>query len=136
MPFGVVNSISVYYRAVRPDHDAHSGGAFLIRAFRGAVGHGNRFIDVTQKITRQAYFVPPFLQIFGRAERNAENDRIFVCKILGSSTEPVGLLRSIIAERAWIKPQHDVFTRMIRQTYIHPILIGQRKGWRHASDFR
>ena len=136
MPFGVVNGISVDYLAVRPDHDAHSGGAFLIRAFRGAVGHGDRFIDVTQKITRQAYFVPPFLQIFGRAERNAENDRIFVCKILGSSTEPVGLLRSIIAERAWIEPQHDLFASVIRQAHILPVLIGQCESRWHASDFR
>ena len=136
MSFGVVNSISVDYLAVRPDHDAHSGGAFLIRAFRGAVGHGDRFIDVTQKITRQAYFVPPFLQIFGRAERNAENDRIFVCKILGSSTEPVSLLRSIIAERAWIEPQHNMLPGVVRQADTLPVLVGQSKSRRHAPDFR
>lgn len=136
MPFGIVHGIGVYDLAIRPDHDPDTGGFFLIGVFRGTISNGDGFIDVTQKFAWKTDFLAPFLQIFRRAEGDPQNDGVFIGKFLGSSTEPVGLLCSIIAERAWIEPQHDVFAGVIRQAHILPVLIGQRESRRHASDFR
>ena len=124
MPFSIVHSVGINNLAIRTDHDPNTGRFFLIGAFSGAVSNSDRFIDVAQKFAWQADFVPPFLQIFRRAEGDPQNDGVFIGKILGSSTEPVRLLASIIAECTWIEPQHNVLSRVIRQTYIHPILIG------------
>jgi hypothetical protein len=55
---------------------------------------------------------------------------------LGSITEPIGLLGSIIPEGAGIKPDQDVFARVIREANVLPILIGKGKGRRDAADFR
>lgn len=136
MPFSIVHSVGINNLAIRTDHDPNTRRFFLIGAFSGAVSNSDRFIDVAQKFAWQAYFLAPFLQIFRRAEGDPQNDGVFIGKILGSSTEPVGLLCSIIAERAWIEPQHDVFASVIRQAHVLPVLIGQCESRWHASDFR
>jgi hypothetical protein len=136
MPFGIVHGIGVCDLAVRPDHDSDAGRFFLIGTFGSAVGNGDGFIDVAKQFAWKTYFLAPFLQVFRRAEGDPQNDGVFIGKFLGSSTEPIGLLSSIIAERAWIEPQHDVFASVIRQAHILPVLIGQRESRRHASDFR
>jgi hypothetical protein len=55
---------------------------------------------------------------------------------LGSITEPGDLLCSIVAERAWIEPQHNMLPGVVRQADTLPILVRQSKSRRHASDFR
>ena len=136
MPFGIVHGIGIRNLTVGTDHDPDTGRFFLISVFCGTISDGDRLIDVAQKFAWKAYFLAPFLQIFRRAEGDPQNDGVFIGKILGSSTEPIGLLCSIIAERAWIEPQHDVFASVIRQAHVLPVLIGQCESRWHASDFR
>ena len=81
-------------------------------------------------------FGTPTSKFVRRRKRNPYKYGIGIGKLAGSSTEPIGLLCSIIAERAWIEPQHNVFAGVIRQAHILPVLIGQRESRRHASDFR
>lgn len=136
MPFRIINCISIDDFAIRPDHHSHAGGFFLVGIFRRAIRYCDRLIDIAEKFAGQPHFFAPFLQIIRRTECDSQYDSILIGKFLGSSTEPIGLLRSIISERAWIEPQHDVFAGMIRQAYLLPVLVGQREAWRHTSDFR
>ena len=114
VPFGIIHEIGVRNLTVWPDHDPDPGWLFLIGVFSGAISDSDEFIGIAQKFAWKANFLAPFLQIFRRAESDPQNDGLFIGKFMGSSTEPIGLLCSIIAERAWIEPQHDVFASMIR----------------------
>ena len=114
VPFGIIHRIGVRNLTVWADHDPDPGRFFLIGIFSGAISYGYGLIGVTQKFAWKSNFLTPFLQVFRRAESDPQNDGLFIGKFMGSSTEPIGLLCSIIAERAWIEPQHNVFASVIR----------------------
>ena len=136
MALGVINRVGVDDFPVGANHDTHAGRPFLVGGLRRAIGHRDGFIGIAKQIARQPDFVAPFLQIFRRTEGNPQNDGIFIGKVLGSITEPGDLLCSIVAERAWIEPQHDMLPGVVRQADILPVLVGQSNSRRHAPDFR
>jgi hypothetical protein len=53
-------------------------------------------------------------QVVRRAEGDSQYDGVLVSIVLGSITEPVGLLSSIVAKGAGIEPEQDVLARVIR----------------------
>jgi hypothetical protein len=121
---------------VRSNENRNTGRLFLVSTFRRAISHGNRAITVGQQHARIPFVVAPFFQIVRRIERNADELGIFICKTLDSITEPINLLGSSTAKGAWEEPYQHVFARIIREAYVGPILIGQRKGGGCASYFR
>ena len=134
MALGVINRVGVDDFPVGANHDTHAGRPFLVGGLRRAIGHRDGFIGVAKQIARQPDFVAPFLQIFRRTEGNSQNDGIAIGKVLMVTDSD--LLCSIVAERAWIEPQHDVLSGVVRQADILPVLVGQSESRRHASDFR
>ena len=133
---GLLRRIGFSDLAIRTNKDRNSGRLFLISAFRRTISHGDRTIAVGQQHAGIPFVVAPFFQIVGRIERNADELGIFICKILDSITEPVNLLGSSTAKGAREEPYQHVFARIIREAYVGPILIGQRKGGGCASYFR
>jgi hypothetical protein len=81
-------------------------------------------------------FFGPRLQVLSGTEGDADNLGILVFEVLGSITEPNGLLRSIAAECAGIEPDQHVFSRIICEIHALAILIGQGECGCHASDLR
>jgi hypothetical protein len=84
----------------------------------------------------EADLLGPAFQIFRRAEGNAQQDGVLVGKLLDSITEPVGLLRSAIAEGARVEPNEHVLSRVVRQAHHIPILVGKGEGRRRRSNIR
>ena len=122
--------------SVGPDQHGNAGRAFLVRAFRRAIGHGDRPVGIAQQVGGQADVVAPLFQVFRRAEGDSQYDGVLISIVLGSITEPVGLLGSIVAEGAGVEPEQNVLARVIREADILPVLIGQGKGRRRAADCR
>ena len=136
MPFGVINFIGVDDFTIWSNHHPDTGWLFLVYGFRRPIGHCNRLFCIAKQLTRQTNLIAPFPQIFRRTECNPQNDGIFIGKVLGSITEPVDLLCSIVAKCARIKPQNNMLPGVVRQANILPVLIGQSEARRHASDLR
>ena len=134
MRFCFGNFVSLDDLTVRPDEHGDPRCAFLVRAFRRAIGHGDGPVGIAQQVGCQADVAAPLFQIIRRTEGNAQNDGVLVSIVLGSITEPVGLLGSIVPEGAGIEPEQDVLARVIREADILPVLIGQGKGRRRAAD--
>ena len=120
--------------AVRSDEDGDAGRALLIGAFGRPVGEGHGPVGVAQQVGGQTDFIAPGLQIVRRAECYAQQDGVLIGIFLDSSTEPIGLLGSIVAEGARIEPDQDVLARVVREADVLPILVGQGKGRRDAAD--
>ena len=99
---------------VRTDEHGDSRCAFLVRAFRRAIGQCDGPIGIAQQVGGQADFIAPLFQVLRRAEGDSQYDGVLVSIVLGSITEPVGLLSSIVAEGAGIEPEQDVLARVIR----------------------
>jgi len=122
--------------AVRSDQKGHAFRPILIRAFRRAIGHGDRAGFIEQQMPGQPMFFRPFLQIFRRAEGDADQNRVFVFKVRGSITEPIGFVGSPAAEGAGEKPYQHVFAGLIRQAHRFPILIGEGECGRCRADLK
>ena len=114
MRFRLGDFIGLCDLAVGPYEHGDACCAFLVCAFRRAIGQGDGPIGIAQQVGGQADVAAPLFQIIRRTEGNAQNDGVLVSIVLGSITEPVGLLSSIVAEGAGIEPEQDVLARVIR----------------------
>lgn len=122
--------------AVGTDEDGHPRRLFLIGACRGTVGHCDGTIGVPQQLGLEPDLIPPGLQILGGAEGNAQQYGVLVGEILGSSTEPIGFLRSPAAKGARKEPDQNISSRVIRKADILAVLIRQGEIRRNTSHFR
>ncbi len=136
MRFGIHIFVSLEHLPVGPDQHGNPRGALLIGALRRAIGQGYRAVGVAQQFGGEADLVAPAFQILARTEGNAQQDGVLIGIFLGSSTEPIGFLGSIVAEGARKEPDQHVASRIIRQTYAVAVLARQRKGRRSTSYFR
>ena len=114
MRFRLGDFIGLCDLAVGPYEHGNTCCAFLFSAFRRAIGQGDGPIGIAQQVGGQADFIAPLFQVFRRAEGDSQYDGVLVSIVLGSITEPVGLLSSIVAEGAGIEPEQDVLARVIR----------------------
>lgn len=129
-------SVGPHHLAIGPDEHGHTFRPLLVGAVRRTIGHGNLAIRVTKQVAFKAYLLAPAFQVVLRAEGDAQQYCILIGIVLDSITEPVGLLRSAIAEGARIEPYEYVLPRVIRQTHRFPVLIGEGKGRRSRSYVR
>lgn len=134
MRFRFGNLISLENFPVGTDEDGNPRRALLVGAFGCPISQGHRAVVIAQQIGGQANLVAPGFQIIRRTEGNPQNNSVFVSIVMGSITEPVGLLGSIVAKGAGIEPDQDVLARVIREADVLPVLIGQGEGRRHTAD--
>jgi len=136
MGFGFRNFVSFQHYTVLSDEYGDPLRAFLVGAFRRSVCDCYRAVCIAKKVSGETDFVTPRLEVLCRAEGDTQQDSVFISIVLGSNTEPVGLLSSIVTVGAWVEPYQDILARMVREADVLPILVGQAKCRRHATDCR
>jgi hypothetical protein len=114
MRFRLGDFVGLCDLAVGPYEHGNACCAFLVSTFRRAIGQCDGPIGIAQQVGGQAYFIAPLFQVVRRAEGDSQYDGVLVSIVLGSITEPVGLLSSIVAKGAGIEPEQDVLARVIR----------------------